>query len=40
MREDPTDENVKSAKLLVRGGYVRKMAPGVFAWLPLGLKVL
>ncbi|MBO7717565.1 MAG: proline--tRNA ligase, partial [Aeriscardovia sp.] len=40
MREDPTDENVESAKLLVRGGYVRKMAPGVFAWLPLGLKVL
>ena len=40
MRDDPTDENVASAKLLVRGGYVRKMAPGVFAWLPLGLKVL
>lgn len=40
MRDDPTDENVDSAKLLVRGGYVRKMAPGIFAWLPLGLKVL
>lgn len=40
MRDDPTDENVDSAKLLVRAGYVRKMAPGIFAWLPLGLKVL
>lgn len=40
LRDDPADEDVDSAKLLVRGGYVRKMAPGVFAWLPLGLKVL
>jgi prolyl-tRNA synthetase len=33
------DAEVASHRLLVRAGYIRRQAPGVFAWLPLGLKV-
>ncbi|MEY7971348.1 proline--tRNA ligase [Saccharomonospora xinjiangensis] len=40
LREDPADAEVPSHKLLVRAGYVRRVAPGGFSWLPLGLKVL
>ncbi|GGF02223.1 proline--tRNA ligase [Mycetocola zhadangensis] len=39
LREDPSDAEVISHRLLVRAGYIRRQAPGVFAWLPLGLKV-
>jgi prolyl-tRNA synthetase len=39
LREDPVDAEVDSHRLLVRAGYIRRQAPGVFAWLPLGLKV-
>ncbi|HAM25943.1 MAG TPA: proline--tRNA ligase [Microbacteriaceae bacterium] len=39
LREDPSDAEVASHRLLVRAGYIRRQAPGVFAWLPLGLKV-
>jgi prolyl-tRNA synthetase len=39
LREDPADAEVTSHKLLVRAGYIRRAAPGVFTWLPLGLKV-
>ncbi len=39
LREDPSDAEVTSPKLLVRAGYIRRAAPGVFTWLPLGLKV-
>lgn len=39
LREDPVDAEVTSHRLLVRAGYIRRQAPGVFAWLPLGLKV-
>ena len=39
LREDPVDAEVASHRLLVRAGYIRRQAPGVFAWLPLGLKV-
>jgi len=39
LREDPADAEVPSHKLLVRGGYVRRIAPGVFSWLPLGYIV-
>lgn len=39
LREDPAEAEVASHKLLVRAGYIRRQAPGVFAWLPLGLKV-
>jgi len=39
LRDDPVDAEVASHRLLVRAGYIRRQAPGVFAWLPLGLKV-
>jgi prolyl-tRNA synthetase len=39
LREDPADAEVPSHRLLVRGGYVRRVAPGIFTWLPLGWKV-
>ena len=40
LRDDPADAEVPSHKLLVRAGYVRRIAPGIYSWLPLGLKVL
>ncbi|GAA2179257.1 proline--tRNA ligase [Leucobacter tardus] len=39
LREDPADAEVPSHKLLVRAGYLRRQAPGVFGWMPLGLRV-
>ena len=36
LREDPADAEVASHRLLVRGGYIRRAAPGGFTWLPLG----
>lgn len=39
LREDPADAEVASHKWLVRAGYIRRQAPGIFAWLPLGLRV-
>ncbi|GAA3445072.1 proline--tRNA ligase [Planomonospora venezuelensis] len=40
LRDDPADAEVPSHKLLVRAGYVRRVAPGVYSWLPLGKMVL
>ncbi|UYG15514.1 proline--tRNA ligase [Brachybacterium huguangmaarense] len=40
LREDPADAEVASHKLLVRAGYIRRSAAGIYTWLPLGLKVL
>lgn len=39
LREDPADAEVNSHRLLVRAGYIRRAAPGVYTWLPLGLAV-
>lgn len=39
LRDDPADAEVPSHTLLVRAGYVRRVAPGVFTWLPLGWRV-
>ncbi|HEY5852965.1 MAG TPA: proline--tRNA ligase [Aldersonia sp.] len=39
LRDDPADAEVPSHRLLVRAGYVRRVAPGVYSWLPLGLRV-
>ena len=38
LREDPADAEVPSHRLLVRAGYVRRVAPGIYSWLPLGLQ--
>jgi prolyl-tRNA synthetase len=40
LRDDPADAEVPSHKLLVRGGYIRRVAPGIYSWLPMGLAVL
>lgn len=40
LREDPSDAEVASHKLLVRAGFIRRIAPGIYSWLPAGLKVL
>ncbi|MES2867197.1 MAG: proline--tRNA ligase, partial [Actinomycetota bacterium] len=39
LREDPAEAEVIGHKLLLRAGYIRRQAAGIFAWLPLGLKV-
>ncbi len=39
LREDPAGAEVASHKLLIRAGYIRPQAAGIFAWLPLGLRV-
>ena len=36
----PADAEVPSHKLLIRAGYIRPIAPGLYSWLPLGLRVL
>lgn len=40
LREDPAEAELASHKLLLRAGYVRRVAPGIYTWLPLGLRVL
>ncbi|WP_022916869.1 proline--tRNA ligase [Ruania albidiflava] len=40
LREDPADAELASHRLLVRAGYIRRAAPGIYTWLPLGLRVL
>src|SRR5699024_11380140 len=40
LREDPADAELASHRLLVRAGYIRRAAPGIYSWLPLGLRVL
>jgi prolyl-tRNA synthetase len=40
LRDDPADAEVDSHRLLVRAGYIRRIAAGIYAWLPLGYRVL
>lgn len=40
LRDDPADAEIPSHKLLIRAGYIRPVAPGLYSWLPLGLRVL
>src|SRR5919106_3409182 len=40
LREDPADAEVPSHRWLVRAGYVRRVASGMYSWLPLGYRVL
>ena len=40
LRQDPADAEVPSHRLLLRAGYIRRAAPGIYTWLPLGLRVL
>src|SRR5690625_6702521 len=40
LRDNPVDAEVPSHQLLLRAGYIRRAAPGIYSWLPLGLAVL
>ena len=40
LRDDPADADVPSHRLLVRAGFIRRVGPGIYTWLPLGLAVL
>lgn len=40
LKEDPTDAEVVSHKLLVRGGYIRQISRGVYDYFPLALRVI
>ncbi|MDT5366849.1 MAG: prolyl-tRNA synthetase [Mycobacterium sp.] len=40
LRDDPADAEVPSHRLLIRAGYIRPIGPGLYSWLPLGLRVL
>ena len=40
LREAPADAEIVSHRLLLRAGMIRKLAAGIYTWLPLGLKVL
>ncbi|WP_315127826.1 proline--tRNA ligase [uncultured Actinomyces sp.] len=40
LRENPADAEVASHRLLVRACYIRRAAPGIYTWLPLGLRTL
>ncbi|MDQ1679698.1 MAG: prolyl-tRNA synthetase [Frankiaceae bacterium] len=39
LRDDPADAEVPSHRLLVRAGYIRRAAPGIYSWLPLGWRL-
>jgi prolyl-tRNA synthetase len=40
LRDDPADADTDSHRLLLRAGYIRRVAAGIYAWLPLGQRVL
>jgi prolyl-tRNA synthetase len=40
LKESPSDADALSAKLMIRAGLIRKVASGLYEWLPLGLRVL
>src|SRR5437867_3363427 len=40
LRDDPADAEIDSHRLLVRAGYIRRIASGFYTWLPLGQRVL
>jgi len=40
LKETPSDAEIASHQLLIRGGFIRKLASGIYNWLPMGLRVL
>ena len=40
LREVPSDAEIKSHKLLLRAGFIRQVASGVYTYMPLGWRVL
>lgn len=40
LKEAPADAEIKSHQLMLRAGMIRKVASGIYSWLPMGLRVL
>jgi len=40
IKEAPADAELASHRLMLRAGYIRRQAAGIYTWLPLGLRVL
>lgn len=40
LKETPSDADIISHQLMIRGGFIRKLASGIYTWLPMGLRVL
>jgi len=40
LKETPADADIASHQLLIRAGFIRKLASGIYSWLPMGLRVL
>ena len=40
LKDDPSDAQIASHKLMLRAGMVRQSAAGIYSWLPLGFRVL
>ena len=40
LREAPAEAEIISHQLMLRAGMIRKIASGIYTWLPLGLRVL
>jgi len=40
LKEIPADAEIASHQLLIRGGFIRKLASGIYSWMPIGLRVL
>ncbi|MCX7097705.1 MAG: proline--tRNA ligase [Methylococcales bacterium] len=40
VKETPADAEIASHQLMIRAGLIRKLAAGLYSWLPLGLRVL
>src|SRR5580698_763458 len=38
LKESPSDAEIESHRLLIRGGFIKKLAPGIFSYLPMGLR--
>ena len=40
LKETPADAEIASHRLLIRGGFIRKLASGIYSWMPIGFRVL
>lgn len=40
LKEAPADADITSQKLMVRAGFIRKAAAGIYSWMPMGLRVV
>ena len=40
LKEAPADADIVSQKLMIRGGFIRKLAAGIYSWMPMGLRSL